>query len=75
MKVKWVRLGTSLISGCGRWAIAQTLAKSVYRLLDRDDKSAWQESGLPAVNYDFQLGTIAHLKRLVGEVPKDNAHD
>jgi hypothetical protein len=77
MKIKWSTLPhidgltkaaqaayRPLVSGCGRWVIAPTFTKGVYRLLDRDDKAAWHESGFPSKDHHFQVGTIAHLKRL-----------
>jgi hypothetical protein len=64
----------ALVSSCGRWAIAPTFhlawdssTKGVYRLLDRDDLAAWDESGFPSKDHYFQIGTIAHLKRLANE--------
>ena len=56
-----------LVSGCGRWVIAPTFTKGVYRLLDSNDKAAWHESGFPSQDHHFQVGTMAHLKRLAGE--------
>jgi hypothetical protein len=41
---------------------------NLYRLLDRDDTAAWDEAGFQTIDYDFQLGTIAVLKRLTGDI-------
>jgi hypothetical protein len=64
-----------LVSGCGRWVIAPTFTKGVYRLMDRDDKAAWHESGRASKSHHFQVGTIAHLKRVSADASEDNTHD
>jgi hypothetical protein len=82
MKIKWSTLPhidgltkaaqaayRPLVSGCGRWVIAPTFAKGVYRLLDSHDKAAWHESGLPAKDYPFPLGPMTYLKRLANSAP------
>jgi hypothetical protein len=61
----------ALVSSCGRWAIAPTFTEGVYRLLDKNDLAAWDESGFPSKDHPFPLGTIAHLKRLVNEASEE----